>query len=183
MEKFDYCIYVKVLKSFYAKLTLYKNWKGKFRKMFSCDPVIGENGGEKSIEGDKKTPYGTWKIGSAYGTSNNPNICIPYIKINKDMYWCSTSTKGKKYNTLIYKSCNPYENYTLDEHLIDYPTQYKYFLDIGFNKERIPYAGSAIFLHCWSGPNIPTSGCIGIAEESLLKILQTINKNTSVTIY
>ena len=99
------------------------------------------------------------------------------------MYWCATGNNGKKYNTLIYRSEDPNADYSEDEHLIDYPVVYNYLLDLGYNKAGAPYAGNAIFLHCWRGKDTPTGGCVGISEESMIKVLQTITPGTIVTIY
>lgn len=136
--------------------------------MFSCPAVIGKNGIGKQIEGDNKTPLGTYTIKNAYGFKNNPGISIPYTKITNNMYW-SCSSNNLNYNTLIYNSNNPN-----DEHLIDYPIQYEYLLDIGYNPNCVPFIGSAIFLHCWKGKDTPTSGCIAISKKNMIKILRTI---------
>ncbi len=126
---------------------------------------------------------GTWKIGEAYGIKDNPGSIIPYTKITEDMYWCGTSSKGKKYNTLIRKSDDPEEDYSGDEHLIDYDISYNYLIDLGYNKYGVPYMGSAIFLHCWKSENTPTAGCVAIEEKNMVKVLQTITPGTIVTIY
>ena len=99
------------------------------------------------------------------------------------MYWCATGSNENNYNKLIYKSQNPDADYSEDEHLIDYPVVYNYLLDLGYNKACAPYAGNAIFLHCWRGENSPTGGCVGISEENMVKVLKTITPGTSVTIY
>ena len=66
---------------------------------------------------------------------------------------------------------------------MDYPIRYKYILDLGYNKAGAPYAGNAIFLHCWKDENYPTGGCVAISDESMEKVLQTVTPGTSVTIY
>ena len=168
---------------FHATLTIYQAQNGKYEKVFSCPAVVGKNGPGKQSEGDTKTPLGTWEVGNAYGINDDPGSIIPYTKVTEDMYWCATGSNGKKYNTLIYKSENPEADYSEDEHLIDYPVVYNYLLDLGYNKAGAPYAGNAIFLHCWRGPDSPTGGCVGVSEENMIKILQTITPGTSVTIY
>ena len=145
--------------------------------------VVGKNGPGKQSEGDTKTPLGTWEIGEAYGINDDPGSLLPYTKVTDDMYWCATGSNGKKYNTLIYRSDDPDADYSEDEHLIDYPVVYNYLLDLGYNRAGAPYAGNAIFLHCWRGPDSPTGGCVGVSEESMIKILQTVTPGTSVTIY
>ena len=168
---------------FHAKLTVYKANAGKYEEVFSCPAVVGKNGPGKQSEGDTKTPLGTWEVGLAYGINDDPESIIPYTKVTDDMYWCATGSNAKKYNTLIYKSENPDLDYSEDEHLIDYPIVYNYLLDLGYNKAGAPYAGNAIFLHCWRGEDSPTGGCVGISEENMIKVLQTITPGTSVTIY
>lgn len=168
---------------FHAELTIYKAEKGKYNKVFTCPAVVGKNGPGKQSEGDTKTPLGTWEIGEAYGINDDPGSLIPYTKVTDDMYWCATGSNGKRYNTLIYRSDNPNSDYSEDEHLIDYPGVYNYLLDLGYNKSGAPYAGNAIFLHCWRGPDSPTGGCVGIFENDMIEVLRTITPGTSVTIY
>ena len=168
---------------FHAVLTVYQANNEKYEKLFSCPAVIGKNGPGKQSEGDNKTPLGTWIIGNAYGIAENPESKVKFTRITDDMYWCTTGSNEKKYNTLIYKSDCPNNNYSKDEHLIDYPIRYKYLLDIGYNKACAPYAGSAIFLHCWKTPETPTGGCVAISVENMVKVLKTITPGTLVTIY
>ncbi len=168
---------------FHAELTLYQANNGYYAPVFSCPAVIGKNGPGKQSEGDVKTPLGTWIIGKAYGINDDPGSIVPYTKVTEDMYWCATGSNGKKYNTLIYRSDDPDADYSEDEHLIDYPVVYNYLLDLGYNKAGAPYAGNAIFLHCWRGADSPTGGCVGVSEESMIRILQTVPSGTAVTIY
>ena len=170
----------------FAELTIYTAQDGKYVPIFSCDAMIGKNGPAKHAEGDTKTPLGTWTIGEAYGIKDDPGSLLPYTKITDDMYWCATGSNGKKYNTLIYRSDDPDADYSEDEHLMDYPIRYAYLIDLGYNKACVPYAGNAIFLHCWKEENeapIATGGCVAVSEENMITILQTIIPGTVVTIY
>ena len=168
---------------FHAELTIYQAQDGKYIEVFSCDAVVGKNGPGKQSEGDVKTPLGTWTIGEAYGIKEDPGSLLPYTQITDDMYWCATGSNGTKYNTLLYKSDDPDNDYSEDEHLIEYDVPYAYLLNLGYNAAGAPYAGNAIFLHCWRGPDTPTGGCVGVAEESMLEIRRTVTPGTSVTIY
>ena len=168
---------------YHATLTIYQAKDGKYENVFTCPALIGKNGPGKQSEGDVKTPLGTWTIGEAYGIADDPGSMIPYTKITDDMYWCATGSNAKKYNTLLYKSQEPDADYSEDEHLIEYPIRYKYLLDLGYNKAGAPYAGNAIFLHCWKDENYPTGGCVAVSEENMITILKTVTPGTSVTIY
>ena len=170
----------------FAELTIYEAQEGKYVSIFKCDAMIGKNGPAKHAEGDTKTPLGTWVIGEAYGIKENPGSILPYTQVTDDMYWCATGNHGTKYNQLIYKSEEPDADYSEDEHLVDYPIRYAYFVDLGYNKGYAPYAGNAIFLHVWKeedGKPNPTGGCIAVSEENMVTILKTLKPGTVVTVY
>ena len=168
---------------YHAELTIYQAKNGKYESIFTCPALVGKNGPGKQSEGDTKTPLGTWEIGEAYGIKDDPGCLVPFTKITDDMYWCATGSNGKKYNTLLYKSQDPDNDYSEDEHLMDYPIRYAYLLDLGYNKAGAPYAGNAIFLHCWKEPDYPTGGCVAVSEESMVQILKTVTPGTTVTVY
>lgn len=168
---------------FHAELMIYQAKDGKYEKIFNCPAVVGKNGPGKQSEGDTKTPLGTWTIGEAYGINDDPGSRVPYTKVDDDMYWCATGSNSKKYNTLIKYSDDPDADYSEDEHIIEYSGVYNYLLDLGYNRAGAPYAGNAIFLHCWRGPNSPTGGCVAVSENDMIKILQIVIPGTSVTIY
>ncbi len=168
---------------YHAELSIYQANGGQYTKVFNCPALVGKNGPGKQSEGDVKTPLGTWTIGEAYGIADDPGSLVPYTVITDDMYWCATGSNGKKYNTLLYKSDDPTADYSEDEHLVDYPIRYKYLLDLGYNAPGAPYAGNAIFLHCWKDPATPTGGCVAVSEEDMVTILRTVTPGTAVTIY
>ena len=174
---------IKCTSDIYAEITIYEAQDGKYVPIFNCPAVIGENGPGKHAEGDTKTLLGTWVIGEAYGIKENPGALLPYTQVTEDMYWCATGNHGTKYNQLIYKSDEPEADYSEDEHLIDYPGVYDYFIDLGYNKGCAPYAGNAIFLHVWRDPNHYTGGCVAVAEKSMIEILKLLPAGTVVTIY
>ena len=142
---------------YHAELTVYQAKGGKYEAVFNCPALVGKNGPGKQSEGDTKTPLGTWEVGEAYGIKDDPGSKIPFTKVTDDMYWCATGSNGKKYNTLIRKSDDPTADYSEDEHLMDYPIRYAYFLDMGYNKAGAQYAGNAIFLHCSASLVLPTA--------------------------
>lgn len=154
-------------------------------KFPKCDietiAYIGKNGTTiKKQEGDLKTPIGEYELGIILGTHfHEKNINgLEYMQITKDMYWIDDS-ESRYYNQLVDIS-KVEKDWNSAEHLIDYPIQYEYLVEIKTNPNNIPGMGSAIFLHCTN--NKPTAGCVAINKEDMKKIVRNISKQTKIEI-
>ena len=68
------------------------------------------------------------------------------------------------------------------EKLFRHDYKYNYILTISYNqKKRIPYMGSAIFIHLTKNYN-PTAGCIALKKNDFEVLLKLIKKNTKIKI-
>ncbi len=141
---------------------------------------IGKNGyTANKQEGDGCTPIGKFSIGLMLGMHDkilNPNY--NYTKINSNIYWVD-DCKSKYYNQLIDISKTT-KDWNSAEHLIDYPVQYEYLIEIKSNPSNIHNKGSAIFLHCSN--NSATQGCIAINRKDMKKIVNNIDIKTTINI-
>ena len=147
--------------------------------VFKCS--IGKNGlSRRKIEGDKKTPIGTYTLGNLlYRKDRNPKPltklkCIP---IKKDMGWCDDIKSKKYYNKLmsIRKNLRHEKLYRRDY-------KYDYLVPINYNTRNTKIgAGSAIFIHLTKKYN-PTAGCIALQKKDFMILLRLINKNTKIKI-
>lgn len=149
-----------------------------WEEVIKTDAYIGKNGMTKNkIEGDGKTPSGKFGIGIAFGTHEKIGK-LEYKKINENMYWID-DVSSKNYNQLIEKKTieNKLEH---GEHLIEYPIEYEYAIEIKINPQNIKGKGSAIFLHCSN--NKPTGGCIAIDKKYMREILERIEKDAVIII-
>ena len=142
---------------------------------------IGKNGlTSDKREGDGKTPIGEFELGIILGThlkEKNKNG-LKYMQINKDMYWVD-DPKSKYYNQLVDIS-EVEKDWNSAEHLIDYPIQYEYLIEIRTNPNNIPGKGSAIFLHCIN--HGATAGCVAVDRETMKKLIENIDKDTKIEI-
>lgn len=149
-------------------------------KLFETKAYIGRNGiTNDKKEGDGKTPIGIFELGLAFGTHNKNEINYKnYIEINENLYWVD-DVKSKYYNQLI--DINKTEkDWESAEHLIEYPKQYEYAIEIKTNLDNIKGKGSAIFLHC--SIERPTAGCIAINKEQMKKLLDILKPKTTIQI-
>ena len=146
---------------------------------FKC--CIGKNGlSNNKIEGDKKTPIGTFEIEKLYYRKdkiNLPKTKLQCIQIRPNMGWCDDVRNQKSYNKLIYTN-------KLIHHEKLYRKDFKYdlLIPIKYNfKKRILGKGSCIFLHLTKNYK-STAGCIALNKKDFLIIIKIINKNTTIKI-
>jgi L,D-peptidoglycan transpeptidase YkuD (ErfK/YbiS/YcfS/YnhG family) len=147
---------------------------------FRC--TIGKNGlSTKKIEGDKKTPIGTFKIENLYYRKDRTNLFklnIKSVPIKPNMGWCDEVNNPKNYNKLININKNI-------GHEALYRKDFKYdlLIPIKYNYNKIIIGkGSCIFIHLTKNYEA-TAGCIALQKKDFLIMLKVINKNTKIKIY
>jgi len=146
---------------------------------FKCS--IGKNGLTKTkIEGDKKTPKGTFGLENVYYRSDRvdkPETPLKCIEIKKSMGWCDDMKSPKKYNHLI-----KIKNKIKYEKLKRLDQKYDLMIPIKYNfVNPVVGLGSAIFIHLTKDYK-PTAGCIALSKKDFLIMLKLIKKNTKIKI-
>ena len=146
---------------------------------FKCS--IGKNGLTKNkIEGDKKTPIGSFKISHLYYRRDRikkPQTQLHNISIKKNMGWCDDLTNKKNYNKLIKINKN-----IKHERLFRKDTKYDLLIPIKYNFNKIILGkGSCIFIHLTKN-YLPTAGCIALKEKDFLIMLKILRKKTKINI-
>ena len=147
---------------------------------FKC--CIGKGGTTSNKkEGDKKTPKGTFKIGSLYyrkDRQKKPSTILKCISIKKNMGWCDDISFPKKYNKLfkIQKKIR-HEKLKRKDHKYDLLIPIKY----NFTKPVVDL-GSCIFIHLTKDYR-PTAGCVALNEKDFLIMLKVIKKNSKIKIF
>ncbi len=148
------------------------------KKKYKCS--IGLNGFTKNkIEGDKKTPIGTYSFGKLFVRTDkikNLNTKFKYTPIRKDMAW-SDDPNDSNYNSLI-KTKNKHK-----ESLYRNDNLYDLVLIINYNiNPTILNKGSAIFLHVSNDDYKPTEGCVAIIVNDFIEILKTLKPDDKINI-
>lgn len=160
-----------------ADILFYTKTDSGWKLALKCPGYVGYNGIGKEREGDQKTPTGTFTLTQGFGRNADPGAKLPYVKVNKYLYWCADT---HYYNQLVDirekpHSCN-------GEHLIDYVGSYDYGMFLDYNPQNIYKKGSAIFLHCFSG-NPYTGGCISVSESNMIYLLRNTEPGAKILIY
>ena len=144
---------------------------------FKC--CVGKSGlNSYKKEGDFSTPKGLFYLRKLYFRIDRVGIPKCKIKkkiITKKMAWCD-NPRNKKYNEEIitYKK-------NLKESLHRTDHKYDYIISISHNEKKIPYKGSAIFIHLTNDYK-PTAGCIALKKKDFEILLKLIDNKTKIKI-
>ncbi len=157
---------------FRAQLTAWrKRWWRWSPALGPVRAVVGRNGlapaGEKR-EGDGRTPSGVFVLSGAFGRAETVPTKLPYRRATEYDFWVD-DPKSAQYNRWVTgpPAADSYERLLRDDDL------YKYAVIIEYNTDPVvPGKGSAIFLHLWRGPDQPTAGCVAVAENDLVRLLE-----------
>ena len=165
-----------------ATVTLHEKQDGLWTEILNVDGYLGYGGIDKKKEGDGKTPTGLYGLSVAFGKKEDPGSLIPYTQID-EKYWWVGDYNSKYFNQLCHQDMKG-RDWKLDpaesEHLWDYKG-YNYCLFIEYNTEGEYKKGSCIFLHC-IGQKLETLGCIAVAEEDMIFILQHLREGAKILI-
>ena len=143
--------------------------------------AIGKRGiTSKKVEGDKKTPKGTFTLKSIFYRKDRISKIKSKLKknsIKKNMGWCD-DISSKHYNKMI--------KFPFDlsaEKLWLKNNVYDVIIVINYNlKPIIKNKGSAIFLHIAKKNYAHTRGCVAITKKNMILLASKINNKTKITI-
>ncbi len=162
-----------------AEVYLFEQNSGEWEQVLETSGVVGKNGvSAESREGDYRTPKGIFELGFAFGTESLKRLSIEYRKLNSNCYWVD-DPQSEYYNQWVESEVISWNS---AEHLLDYPKAYHYAVVVNYNMNPVvPYAGSAIFLHCWTADY--TAGCIAVSTSDMVEILNWLDSSKNPVIW
>ena len=156
----------------FVQIFVLEKWMSEWTQVFSpVEAIIGlkgfaEPGGKR--EGDGKTPTGIFPLEFVFGYDETVNTRMPYRQATETDIWVDDA-QSDDYNKWVSRTQTRAASF---EEMKRKDNLYKYGIVIGYNRQPIIKGnGSAIFLHIRADNNIPTSGCVALAEEDLLRII------------
>lgn len=165
-----------------AYVSLHEKDGDRWKEVMTTPGFIGKYGLGKTREGDGMTPIGDFTFNAAFGIADDPGCSLAYYKVTEDDYWSGDQRDGHGYNRMVSIRDVPDLDTDNSEHIVDYTTHYQYCLNISYNEDCVPGAGSAIFLHCL-GPYKPyTGGCVAIPKADMITVMQNIKADCVVVI-
>ena len=166
-----------------ATLTAYQRTGGGWQQVFGpWQANIGYNGfappGEKH-EGDGRTPTGAYGFDFAFGVQPDPGVHLTYRAVTGPTIVWDDDPASPRYNEWV--DTTTADAGTSPEPMDNVPA-YSYGAVIAYNDARTPGLGSAIFLHVARPQYLGTEGCIALALEDLLTVLEEADATSRVVV-
>ncbi len=156
--------------SFHVTIHTLEKRNGSWHLVFPVfEGLIGKNGFaaiDMKRERDGKTPSGLFSLGIAFGYEPSIATRMHYRQTTEDNFWVD-DPNSEDYNRWVKgkPDAASFEKMKREDDL------YRYGVVIEYNTHPVVKGkGSAIFLHVRK-PGQPTSGCVAMPEEMVLKIL------------
>lgn len=146
--------------------------------------ALGKTGvinADEKREGDNKTPLGDWIMRRVFYRADRipcPKTQLETHILSPDMGWCDDVTAPLIYNTLIdLPSAYHHEKLWREDHVYDI------IVELGYNDSPpVIGKGSAIFMHLKRNDYEGTEGCVALAKEHLLLLLDAANQGDTISI-
>ncbi len=165
-----------------AEVSLYaKNESGVWENVgLDTSGYVGSEGVTDSpSEGYSGTPKGLYGIGEAFYIDSRPQTGLNTFAVTENTYWVD-DPGSKFYNQRV--EGTEEQDWNSAEHMIDYPSSYRYGFVIEYNTANSPTGiiagkGSAFFFHCSTGG--ATAGCVAVSEDMVLAYLSRLDGSES----
>ena len=158
-----------------------RNAEGYWEEIFCVPGFVGTGGVGYTDEWNGGTPNGVFSPGIIFGNAPDPGCPLGYLQTDDTYYWVD-DVDSVYYNQLVSTSWDYIDGteWNSAEHIASAGPCYDYIMDIGYNPDCIPGAGSAIFVHVTTG--FPSRGCVGVPREEMITILQRARSDMLIVI-
>lgn len=162
-----------------ATMTAYQESGSGWTEVFGPWLInVGYNGfappGEK-VEGDGRTPTGSYPFGFMFGVDPDPGVQFPWRSISGSDVW-NDDPASAYYNQWIDEAAQGTQAAGAGPEPMDDPPFYDYGAVIDYNMDPVshtPPDGSAIFFHYSPGPTV---GCVALPSiGELIDVLKWLN--------
>lgn len=134
--------------------------------------------GPEKREGDKRAPAGVFPLEFAFGTGKLSPGTFSYRRTTEEDFWVDDA-RSARYNQWVRLS-DPgvVKDWSSAEVLRRKDGIYDYVIAVGHNRLRVvPGLGSAIFMHAWYGPGVPTIGCTAMEKKRVKLLIEWLDSS------
>jgi len=132
--------------------------------------------GPRKAEGDQRAPAGVFELGTVFGRPAReevPWLRMPYRQLSPATE-AIDDPKSRSYNRIVDRAQIARPDWHSSEHMWKIP-DYELGLVIAHNPQRVPRAGSCIFIHLWMEDRTGTAGCTTLHRADLLELLRWLD--------
>jgi D-alanyl-D-alanine dipeptidase len=137
------------------------------------------------MEGDGKSPAGIFTLSRVFGYASADQmqgLKMPYIPVT-EMTECIDDVKSSHYNQVVSREKSEPVDWDSSEKMHLAGVFYELGIVVDHNQNPVTKGcGSCIFLHNWSDPIVPTSGCTSMAPANLKHITFWLDKKKNPVI-
>ncbi|HMU68646.1 MAG TPA: L,D-transpeptidase family protein [Chitinophagales bacterium] len=133
-------------------------------------------------EGDGCSPEGIFPLTRVFSYNVLNNLSMPFEQVDTNDL-CVDDGASVYYNMLIDRDTAQINDYNSFETMHRKDRQYAFGVWVDYNTPAIAGNGSCIFLHIWSSPGHPTSGCTAMAESDMLKLIHWLDAKQFPILY
>jgi L,D-peptidoglycan transpeptidase YkuD (ErfK/YbiS/YcfS/YnhG family) len=153
-----------------GKLRAYDKVDGKWKlRLGPVTARVGSGGVGTASEGSTRTPRGSYPLTGAFGRLADPGTDLPYFTTDRYDWW-DGNVSSATYNQHVRGTRSPGG---ASENLYYAGAVYDHAVVIGYNRQQVPGAGSAFFLHRSNGTS--TAGCVAISKPNLVRLLRWLD--------
>jgi len=181
VERTRQVVTVKHTDGWQARLTLWQYDGERWQAELEAPGRIGSGGlvdADHRVQGSAMTPLGCFPLLAAFGAHESPVTRLDYRQVGPGDFWVADN-ESEFYNR--WRHCDlggfrwdlPATDPDASERLTDYPVQYEYAINIGFNLDQVRHRGAAIFLHV-DGEGA-TGGCVSGPRDFLRELFARLD--------
>ncbi|MEM6651985.1 MAG: L,D-transpeptidase family protein [Pseudomonadota bacterium] len=158
--------------------------KGKFfGDGITCQCALGRGGIVGALqkrEGDGASPLGTWRMKRVFYRPDRlqrPQTALPIVPLAKQDGWCDAPDHPLYNRPVRLPFAASHERLWRDDHAYDL------VVELAYNDGPIlADRGSAIFFHLAHDDYRTTQGCVAIAKEHMLRVLERVSDASAIEI-
>jgi len=130
-------------------------------------------------EGDGRSPAGVFSLAYVFGKApvdQMRDLRMPYVQCAASLE-CVDDTNSAYYNQVVDRTNVAKVDWRSSEKMAA-PDEYRLGVVVNHNLGGVRGAGSCIFLHVWTAPGKPTSGCTSMPLGDLEALVAWLNQSS-----
>jgi D-alanyl-D-alanine dipeptidase len=136
--------------------------------------AVPRGSAERKGEGDRRAPAGVFRITGAFGAAEKTGGLRLPVTVLSPALEAVDDPASRHYNRIVDRARIAQPDWRSSEKMSAIP-DYALGLVVAHNPQRVPGAGSCIFLHLWKPRRTGTAGCTVLRERDLATLARWLD--------